>query len=74
MAELTKQYRKWSTANIRTRLRNDRETLMWWEAKQTYSRSSGESRADAIQLYTEHVRTMEAVLASRTHGGCGKAA
>jgi hypothetical protein len=68
--ELQKMYRKWSTANIRTRLRNDRERLEWWKTKTTQTHKIAES----VQLYSDHINAMEAVLASRAHGGCGKAA
>jgi hypothetical protein len=62
MAEdLDKKYRKWSTANIRVRLRNDRKTLEWWQTKTTQLHH----KADNIQLYSEHVGAMEAALAAR---------
>lgn len=70
LTDLPKMYRKWSTANIRTRLRNDRKRLKWWETETTQTHHM----ADSIQLYSEHIRTMEAVLASRAHKGRGKAA
>jgi len=68
--DLSKKYRKWSTANIQTRLRNDRERLEWWKTKTTQTHKIAES----VQLYSGHINAMEAVLASRAHGTHGKAA
>ncbi len=63
-----KRYRKWSTANIRRRLREDRKTLKWWEAKQPYHPASMKERYLAIQQYSEDIKAMETILAGRGKG------
>ena len=61
LTDLHKMYGKWSTANIRVRLRNDRERLKWWKTKTTQLHH----KAEGIQLYSDHIRAMEIILTAR---------